>query len=372
MYVKLAYVEILDCVVSDLCGPMHDESINGKRYMLTFTDLHSKYTEVAFIKGKDEVHGKLVNYIEQLKTQLNRKPKIFRSDQGLEYHNSQVRNYLEKEGIKIQYSVVYSPQQNGVAERKNRTLIEAARSMLIGSGLQKKLWAEAVYTANYIFNRIPCEGKGESPFEMMFKTKSRIDEYHEFGCDVFVKIPDKKRKKLDDTAAKMKFLGYDESSKGYRVLNDRNRLSIVRDIIFLDTKENWSEDVEDNHVLMEFDGEIEEEETETVIEIQDFRDGMGRNKHAENHKEFGAVERVQEQQILMDEVMKDQDDKTVETQTKELEATEKVFNEDVSLPEEVPVEVDELRRSSRLRNLLGAFAFQTSATEDPKNVQRSL
>lgn len=136
---------VLDCVVSDLCGPMQVESIGRKKYLITFIDLHSGYTTVEFLREKSEAAEATINYIETLKTQYDKKPKIFRTDRGLEYLNGKLQSYLKKEGIRPQCTVGYAPEQNGAAERKNRTLMEAARTMLYGSGLPKGFWAEAMF-----------------------------------------------------------------------------------------------------------------------------------------------------------------------------------------------------------------------------------
>lgn len=232
---------VLDCLVTDVCGPMQQASTSKCLYFVTFTDVHSKYCEVFFMKHKNEVYDYLVQYIERLKTQLGRKPMVVRSDQGKEYVNKRVQDFLVKEGIKFEYTVAYSPEQNGISERKNRTLVEAARSMLLESGLGKDLWAEAVNTANYIQNRISGRNNEKSPIEIMFnKSISRLD-VHEFGTDVYAMIPAQKRRKLDDKAIKMKFIGYDSNSKGFRLLNRNHQVIISRDVKFLGTKLRWSE-----------------------------------------------------------------------------------------------------------------------------------
>ena len=118
----------LDCIVSDVCGPMQTESIGKSRYFATFIDVFSGYTEVEFLRTKDELPEKAIQFIEKLKTQLGFKPKIFRSDRGGEYFNKKLQKFLKAEEIISQSSVARSPQQNGIAERKNRTLIEAARN----------------------------------------------------------------------------------------------------------------------------------------------------------------------------------------------------------------------------------------------------
>ena len=131
--------------------------------------------------------------------------------------SEKVQGYLKKEGIEFQCTVGYAPQQNGIAERKNRSLVEAARTMRSESGLSKCWWAEAVNTANYIQNRLISQATNTTPFEKLFGKAPNLTDVHKFGADVFCKIPDVKRQKLDDKAIKMKFLGYDMNSKGYRL-----------------------------------------------------------------------------------------------------------------------------------------------------------
>jgi transposase InsO family protein len=172
----------LDCISSDLCGPFQIETMGKKRYFMTLNDIHSGYTEVKLLREKSETTDLVIEFIELLKTQLGKKPKIFRSDRGGEYMNDRLQNYFAKEGIKFQCTVGYAPQQNGIAERKNRTLVEAVRSMLSESGLPLSLWGEAVCTANYVFNRIP-DKNGKSPIEKLFKEKPNLSEFFEFGTN---------------------------------------------------------------------------------------------------------------------------------------------------------------------------------------------
>lgn len=225
--------EVLDCIVSDVCGPMQVQSIGGNKYFVTFIDVFSKYSTVEFIKEKSEVPAKAIKFIEQLKTQFGRSPKVFRSDRGGEYLNEKLQSYLDSQGIRRQCTVGYASEQNGIAERKNRTLMEAARSMLAESGLPKCYWGEAVLAANYMFNRIPNKKTMKSPYEVMMKEKPRLTRFHEFGCNVYVMVPDEKRRKLDDKVKKMKFVGYSEVSKGYRVADEYNRVTVSREVRFM-------------------------------------------------------------------------------------------------------------------------------------------
>lgn len=248
--------EVLDCIVSDICGPMQVESLGKKRYFITFIDIHSKFTEVKLMHQKSEAADLIIQYIEKLKTQIGRKPKIFRSDRGTEYMSKKIQDYFKSEGIIFQCTVGYAPEQNGIAERMNRTLVEAVRSMLVNSGFQKSLWGEAVSTACYIFNR--TNTKGKSPYEIWHGVKPNFTNLHEFGCDVYSMIPYEKRRKLDDKAEKLKFVGYDESSKGYRLINKDNKVIISREVYFLESKsplnsEKTDEQDSKNEITFNFD-----------------------------------------------------------------------------------------------------------------------
>lgn len=121
---------ILDLIHTDVCGPMQTESPAGKRYVMTIIDDYSRFAFVYFLKQKSEAGKYIKDFIKEMKTQHKKVPKCIRSDRGREYVNSDLINYLKSQGTKIQYTAPYSPQQNGVAERKNRYLIEMARIML--------------------------------------------------------------------------------------------------------------------------------------------------------------------------------------------------------------------------------------------------
>jgi len=228
---------VLDCIVSDICGPMPVTSLGGARYFATFIDVHSKYSAVYFLKTKDEVESKVIEHLELLSNKFRKNVKSFRTDRGTEYMSNKVQSYLRSKGISYQCTVAYSPQQNGIAERKNRTLVESCRAMLSESGMPKEYWAEAVMNANYTFNRIMSKRMKKTPYEIFFKTKPRFNDFKEFGCSAYVMIPQQKRNKLDDKAEKLAFIGYDQSSKGFRLADvERRKVVISRDLVFLNEK----------------------------------------------------------------------------------------------------------------------------------------
>lgn len=133
--------------------------------------------------------------------------KVLRTDNGGEYTSKEFENYLKKEGIKHEYTVPKTPEQNGVAERMNRTLVEMVRSMLSDSKLPKKFWAEALSTASYIRNRSPTNAvEGMTPYEVLKGRKPNVKHLRIFGCDAFVHVPKDERFKMDSKAKKCKGL----------------------------------------------------------------------------------------------------------------------------------------------------------------------
>lgn len=271
----------LDCVSSDICGPMPISSLGGSRYFITFTDHATNFTNVYFLRNKHEATVTTIRYIERLKTQFEMKPKIFRTDGGGEYTNKSLQKYLLDEGIKFQCTAPYSPQQNGVAERKNRTLMEATKTMMIKAKCPKYLWAEALDTANFTFNRIPNDTHKCSPYELVFRQKCN-QVFYEFGAPAYVMIPQERRNKLDSKAEKMKFMGYSETSKALRFLSSTNAIKISRDYKFVETKketfieltlENNSNDEEAINELEKGDENPREEPTqENADSDDDFQD----------------------------------------------------------------------------------------------------
>ena len=140
---------------SDVCGPMPTDSIGGNKYYVTFIDDFSRCCAVSFLKSKSEVPDKFKEYEARVVNDCGKGIWTLRSDNGGEYLSKEFRSYLKSKGIHHELTVPHSPEQNGVAERMNRTLMETARSMMAHADLPEKYWAEAVETAAYIRNRTP-------------------------------------------------------------------------------------------------------------------------------------------------------------------------------------------------------------------------
>lgn len=244
--------ETLDLIHSDLCGPMQTITPSGNKYIMTLIDDFSKFTHVYLLREKSEATTKMKEFVASMVNQYGKKPKVIRSDRGGEYVNKEMQEFLRNEGIKIQYTAPYSPQQNGTAERKNRYLVEMTRCLLIDAQLDNQFWAEAVMTANYLQNRLPSRTLDETPYEKWFNKKPNLSHIVKFGADVYAMIPTEKRRKLDEKAIKLKFVGYDECTKGLRLLNvNTKKITISRDFKVVDDKneksnENKSESVEES------------------------------------------------------------------------------------------------------------------------------
>lgn len=225
----------LDLVHSDICGPMQTVTPSGNKYMLTFTDDYSRYTVIYLMAKKSDLLEKFKEYVKMVETQYHKKPKILRSDRGGEYMGFNFKAYLKEKGIMHQPTAPYTPQQNGVAERKNRTLMEATRCMLIDSKLDKRFWGEAVRTANYLQNRLPTNITSKSPYELWFNKVPNLAHIRIFGSMAYAAIPKEKRQKLDDKAKCLIFVGYDDGSKAYRLLDtSTNLIQVSRDVRFIE------------------------------------------------------------------------------------------------------------------------------------------
>ncbi|GKF09859.1 putative ribonuclease H-like domain-containing protein, partial [Tanacetum coccineum] len=152
----------------DLFGPTSVRSLNHKTYCLVITDDFSRFSWTFFLRTKDETSAILKDFIRKIENQLNQKVKTIRCDNGTEFKNRDVIEFCGLKGIKREYSNARTPQQNGVAERKNRTLIEAARTMLVDSFLPNTFWAEAVSTACYVLNRVlVTKPHNKTPYELL-------------------------------------------------------------------------------------------------------------------------------------------------------------------------------------------------------------
>lgn len=264
---------VLELIHSDLMGPMETKSIGGARYILTFVDDFTKKVFAYFLKSKGDVLDKFIEFKVLIEKQSERKIKVFRTDNGTEYVNNEFEKFCKTNGIIHQMTNVYTPQQNGVAERVNRTIVEKAKCLLFDAGLSKCYWAEAVNMAVYIINRTVSSAHGKIPEEVHFGKKVDLSNLKLFGSYAMTLIPKQKRKKWDKNSEKLIFVGFDSCVKGYRLINPKNRkLTISRDVKFLDGREldtiEISSDDESENMERESDHETHDEsEDEEQVEV---------------------------------------------------------------------------------------------------------
>ncbi|GJU55066.1 integrase, catalytic region, zinc finger, CCHC-type containing protein [Tanacetum coccineum] len=166
-----------------LCRPMRVASVNGKKYILVIVDDYSQFTWVKFLRSKDEAPDFIIKFLKLIQVRLQVTVRRIRTDNGTEFVNQTLREYYEKTGIFHETSVARSPQQNGVVERRNRTLIEAAHIMLIFAKAPLFLWVEAVATACYTQNRsIICLRHSKTPYELLHDKPPDLSFFHVFGA----------------------------------------------------------------------------------------------------------------------------------------------------------------------------------------------
>ncbi|CAM8944159.1 unnamed protein product [Rhodiola kirilowii] len=157
----------LEYVHSDLWGPAQVSTVGGRNYFLSLIDQFSRKVWVCLLKTKEEAFDSFKNWKTMVENQTDLKLKCLRTDNGLEFCNKAFNEFCTESGIKRHLTVPYTPQQNGTAERMNRTLLEKARCMLISAGLKPSMWGEAVITASYLINRSPCSALDfKTPQEM--------------------------------------------------------------------------------------------------------------------------------------------------------------------------------------------------------------
>ncbi|GJU21647.1 putative ribonuclease H-like domain-containing protein [Tanacetum coccineum] len=229
--------EPLELLHMDLFGPVSVESINKKKYCLVVTDDCSKFSWVFFLAYKDETYDMLHDLIVGLENRLRHKVKTIRCDNGTEFKNQLMNEFCAKKGIKREYSIARTPQQNGVAERKNRTLIEAARTMLADSLLPIQFWAEAVNTACYVLNRVlVTKPQMKTPYEILMGRSPNISFMRPFGCSLTILNTLDQLGKFDGKSEEGYLLGYSTSSKGFRVYNRVTRK--VQECLHVDFLEN--------------------------------------------------------------------------------------------------------------------------------------
>ncbi|GJY88103.1 retrovirus-related pol polyprotein from transposon TNT 1-94 [Tanacetum coccineum] len=211
-------MEVLHTLHMDLCGPMRVQSIKGKKYILVIVDDYSRFTWVKFLRSKNETPEFVTNFLKQIQVGLNKTVKFIRTDNETEFVNQVMSKCYEGVGIFHQKSVLRTPQQNGVVERRNRILVEAASTMLIFSKAPMFLWAAAVATACYTQNRsLKYTRHNKTPYELVHDKKPDLTFLRVFGTLCYPTNDSEDLGKLQAKAEIGIFIGYAPSRKCFRI-----------------------------------------------------------------------------------------------------------------------------------------------------------
>ncbi|CAN1310245.1 Retrovirus-related Pol polyprotein from transposon TNT 1-94 [Linum perenne] len=226
---------LLELIHSDLADFKGIESKGGKNYYITFVDDYSRYTKVYLLRTKDEAEHKFIAYKAEVENQLDRRIKRLRTDRGGEYSSKFLNEMCELNGIIHETTAPYSPQQNGIAERKNRTLKNMMNAMILSSGLPNNLWGEAVLAANHILNRVPHKKLDKTPYELWKGYAPNLEYLRVWGCLAKVGILAHKRSVVGSKTFDCVFIGYASNSAAYRFMRiDDRSICEYRDAVFFE------------------------------------------------------------------------------------------------------------------------------------------
>ncbi|GKC02502.1 zinc finger, CCHC-type containing protein [Tanacetum coccineum] len=243
----------LDLVYRDLCGPISPATHSGKKFIFLLVDDYTRFMWAYFLTSKDQAFSTFREFRQQIEMEMRMKLRMLRTDKG----------------------APYSPQQNGVVERRNRTVLSTTRSMMKAMKLPLNFWAEAVRHAIYILNRVPTRALvDKTPYEALYNRKPNLENLRIFGCTAYAKVTIPHLKKLDDRSIPMIYLGVEEGSKACRLYDPIARKKHVsRDVRFMETKPwDWDRDEEDTSTQDTFwtsFGVDNENATPVNIEIND-------------------------------------------------------------------------------------------------------
>lgn len=287
---KKAYsrsTKLLELVHSDVNGPIEVPSLGGSRYFVTFIDDYSRWTTLYTMKAKSEVFncfkqyhsyaekhtGARIGSVNVIKRTQKTAQEVqaLRTDNGGEYLSNEFKSYIMEHGIQHQLTVAYTPQQNGVAERMNRTLMDCVRSLLLTAKVDKKFWAEALSTAVYIRNRVISRSlpPNITPHHRWMGKTPNVSHLRVFGSKCWYVIPKHKLKKLDARSREGLMMGYSTQSKGYKIWDLESRKMIVsRDVTFNENLDNTAEityDDEKSRNVTDPGGEVKDDTIDNIV-----------------------------------------------------------------------------------------------------------
>jgi hypothetical protein len=227
-------MEPLELVHGDICGPISPVTPSGNCYFLLLVDDYSRYMWVVLLPTKDGAAAAIKNVQAAAEQKSGKKLRAMCTDHRGEFSANHFKEYLSELGVQQQLTAPYSPPQNGVIERRNQTVVGAARCMLKAKSLPDTFWGEAMATAVYVLNRSTSKGAGgRTPYELWTRSTPAVQHLHGFGCVAHVKNTRPRLPKLEDRSRPMIFVGYEASSMAYRAYDPAaKRVHTTRDVMF--------------------------------------------------------------------------------------------------------------------------------------------
>ncbi|KAG7584577.1 Integrase catalytic core [Arabidopsis suecica] len=294
---------ILELIHGDLCGPITPSTPSKNRYIFVLIDDYSRYMWSLLLKEKSEALNKFKSFKTSVEQETGAAIKTLRTDRGGEFLSAEFQEFCDASGIQRHLTAPYSPQQNGVVERRNRTLLGMTRSILKHMGVPNYLWGEAIRHATYIINRVSTRTLiHQTPYEAFKMKKPNIEHIRVFGCIGYAKTEAAHLKKLDDRSKMLVHLGTEPGSKAYRLFDPtKQRIVVSRDVVF-DEDTSWKWNNSENNTSFEITfGEFGNNGVkESVInhETENIEDNEENNESEGEHTSPNRVSNTPEQPKL--------------------------------------------------------------------------
>lgn len=232
--------QVLQLVHTDICGPIYPVSEGGKRYVINFIDDYSRKCWTYFLSEKSETFKIFKEFKAATERKTGHKLICLRSDRGGEYNSKEFDEYCREYGIKRQLTAAYTPQQNGITERKNQSIMNMTRCMLLEMSIPRKFWPKATQYAVYILNRSPSKALNNiTPEEKWSKWKPSVGHLRVFGSIAYALVPYQRRIKLDEKSTKCVMFGISRESKAYRLYCLETKRIINSKDVHFDEGKGW-------------------------------------------------------------------------------------------------------------------------------------
>ena len=322
-----------EIVSADLIGPFPVEGLYGERYISQIIDHYSSWTSVKCLKDKtaESVLAHAQEFFSFLEAQNKGKIKIFRTDNGSEYCNAKMESFLKGKGAVHEKTSPYNPKDNGKVERRNRTLSQTFRTMIKGSNLSSRLWAEAAKTAGFLINRtITSSVPGLTPFEVVYGYPPNLKGVQKFGkkCYVFNENP---KDKLSDRAYKGILVGFSNGTELYRVLVQRNKIVESRNVRFVESGEDFELEITTDKDVIEIDSLSKVPQRLGAISFPSPAIENLDVRNTQQEQEENQVETLENQSSQDEESGEEQQDKSSQSETEnEYEEEEDDFQDALS------------------------------------------